>query len=282
MSAPVAGGAPLSQDQTNAIALMTSTLHGWGLDTLLADLKSLVIAGDTNSDTLSLALSQTAAYKTRFAANTTREANGLPALTPAQYISTEESYKQILQSYGLPAGFYDSSNDFEDFIGKDISPTELDTRAKIAHDQYINAPAATKNLWAQYGFSKGDAIAGILDPTVATSVIQDRGNQVAIGGAAAQQGLSVTQQRAQALEQAGVTATQAQQGYGQIAQALTNDQQIAQRFGTTFNQTDEENATLLNQGAAVNKKQTLDDEETALFKQHGNADANTLGVSQSY
>ena len=272
----------LSQTQNNALALLTSTLHSWGLDGLVSDLKGLIVAGDTNPDTLSLALSQTAAYKTRFAANDVRIKNGLPALTPAQYIATEESYKQILQSYGLPSGFYDSNKDFEDFIGKDISPTELDARAKIAHDQYQNAPAYVKNLWQQYGFSKGDAIAGILDPTVATSVIQDRAQQIAIGGSAAAQGLSVSQQRAQQLAQAGVTSSQAQQGYGQISQAMPVDQAIANRFHAQFGLADEENSVLLGQGAEVNKRQTLYDEEQALFKTHGNADANTLGVSQSY
>jgi hypothetical protein len=79
-----------------------------------------------------------------------------------------------------------------------------------------------------------------------------------------------------------VSESQAQQGYGQIAQAMPTDKSIAQRFHSTFNQQDEENSVLLNQGAEVNKRQTLYDEEQALFKQHGNADANTLGVAQSY
>ena len=276
------GVASLSQTQNNALVLMTSMLHSWGLDSLAADLKSLIVAGDTSTDTLSLALSQTAAYKQRFAANDIRVKSGLPALTPAQYIATEEQYKQILQSYGLPKGFYDSNQDFEHFIATDVSPSEVDARAKIAHDQYVAAPAATKALWQQYGFSKGDAIAAILDPTVATSVIQDRANQIAIGGAATAQGMSVTQQRAQQLAQAGVTEAQAKAGYGQISAALPIDQQIAQRFQTSFGQQDEENSLLLNQGAAVNKRTTLYDEEQALFKQRGNADAKTLGVSQSY
>lgn len=261
---------------------MTSTLHSWGLDTLVPDLNSLIVAGDTNSDTLSLALSQTTAYKTRFSANADRIAAGLPALNPAQYIATEEQYRNILQSYGLPSGFYDKPQDFHDFIAKDISPTEMDSRAKIAHEQYLNAPDATKQLWASYGFSKGDAIASILDPDVATSLIQDRGAQVGIGGAAAQHGIAVSQPRAQQFQQAGVTLSQAQAAYAQIAQAQPFDQQIAARFGGTFGQADEENSLLLNDAAAANKRQTMYSEEDALFKAHGGADAATLGVSQAH
>lgn len=272
----------LDTTQQDAMSLMTQMLQSWGLGSLLPDLKQLIINGDTNSDTLSLALSQTQAYKQRFAANDIRVANGLPALSPAQYIATEEQYRNILQSYGLPAGFYDTPQDFTDFIAKDISPTEMDARAKIAHDQYVAAPDATKALWQSYGFSKGDAVAAILDPDVATSIIQDRAQQVAIGGAAAAQGFTVNQPRAQQFQQAGVTLSQAQQAYSQLSQSFGTDQQIAQRFGTTFDQTQEENSLLLNQGDAINKRQTLYDEEKSLFQGHGGADANTLGVSQEH
>jgi hypothetical protein len=257
-------------------------LTSWGLSSLIPDLKQLIVNGDTSSNTLSLALSQTQAYKTRFAANDARVAAGLPALNPAQYIATEEQYHQVLQSYGLPAGFYDKPSDFTDFIAKDISPTELDARAKIAHDQYMSAPDTTKALWQQYGFAKGDAIAAILDPDVATAVIQDRAQQIAIGGAAAAHGFQVNQPRAQQFQQAGVTLSQAQQAYSQISQASGTDQQIASRFGTSFNQNDEENSLLLGQGEAVNKRQTMYDEEKSLFQGHAGADANTLGVSQAH
>lgn len=272
----------LTKDQSDALALLSDTLRQWGLTALLSDLKNLIIAGDTSPDTLSIALSQTQAYKQRFAGNEIRRANGLPELTPAQYIATEEQYKQVMQSYGLPHGFYDSHQDFTDLIGKDVSPAEIDARAKIAHDQFIAAPDYVKNEWQQYGFSKGDAIAAILDPNVATSIIQDRATQVAIGGAAAQQGLHVSQSRAQQFQQAGVTGTQAQKAYQQIGQSLPLDQQIAQRFGQTFGQTQEENDLLLGDAKAGQQRQTMYAEEEALFKGRSGADAQSLGVSQSY
>jgi len=270
----------LNPTQQNAFDLVAQQLAAWGLASLNGDLKNLIVQGDTAPDTLTLALSNTAAYKARFIGNETRIKNGLQALTPAQYVATETQYSDILRSYGLPAGFYDKQSDFTDFIGKDISAAELDARAKIAHDQYEAAPAATKALWGQYYGTKGDAIAGILDPTVATQVIQDRGTQVAIGGAAAQQGLAVNQQRAQQLQQAGVSATQAQSGYQQIAKSLPFDNSIAQRFGAQFGQQQEENSVLLGNAADTQQRQTLYDEEQALFQGHGGATANTLGAVQ--
>ena len=272
--------APLNPTQQNAFDLVASQLAAWGLSSLLPDLRTFILQGDTAPDTLTLALSNTDAYKARFIGNETRIKNGLQALTPAQYVATETQYADILRSYGLPAGFYDKHSDFTDFIGKDISAAELDARAKIAHDQYEAAPAATKALWQQYYGTKGDATSGILDPAVATQVIQDRSTQVAIGGAAAQQGLAVNQKRAQQLQQAGVTGQQAQAGYQQIVKSMPFDNSIAQRFGTTFGQQQEENSILLGDAADTQKRQTLYDEEQALFKGHGGASANSLSTGQ--
>ena len=271
----------LDPTQTDALALMSATLKSWGLSTLLADLKGFVIRGDTNADTLGLALSQTAAYKTRFAGNAIRVKNGMAELTPAQYLATEEQYRNTLQAYGLPPGFYDKPSDFTQFIGHDISPAELDSRAKVAHDQYIAQPDDVKALWSQYYGTKGDAIAAILDPTVATQLIADRGTQVGIGAEAIHHGINVGQPRAQQFQQAGVTIAQARTAYGQIAQSAPTDQAIAARFGTTFDQQQEENDLLLGDAAAHQARTTLYGEEDALFKGHGGADAQSLGAVQS-
>ena len=272
----------LNQTQQNAFDLMKSTLQAWGLTALLGDLQNFIIQGDTSPDTLTLKLSQTQAYQQRFAGNAERIKNGLPALSPAQYIAMEEQYQNVLRAYGLPSGFYDQHSDFTDFIGKDISASELDARAKIAHDQYMAAPDYVKNLWSQYFGTKGDAIAAILDPKVATQVMQDRSTQVGIGGAAAQVGLQVGQPRAQSLQQQGVTIAGAQKAYQQIAQSMPTDQNIAARFGTQFNQTDEENDLLLGNAQAGLKRQTLYGEEKGLFQSRPGVDAASVGVSQSY
>lgn len=273
----------LTSAQQSVYDLMNATLASWGLGTLGNVLRNLIVKGDTNPDTLSLELSQTKEYKERFAGNAERIKNGLPELKPAEYIALEEGYQQVLRAYGMPRGFYDSHDDFTKFIGNDLSVNELQTRVQVAHDQYTAAPDYVKNLWSQYFGSSGDAVAAILDPNTATSLIQDRGQQVALGGAAAAQGLSINQQRAQQFQQAGVSLDSARKAYQQIAQSMPTDQSIAQRFGTTFDQTAEENSLILGQAADTQKRQTLYDEEQALFKGGvGSADKDTLGVSQSY
>lgn len=274
--------APLSNGQQSAFDLLNATLASWGLSSLSNVLRTLVLKGDTNPDTLSLELSQTKEYKQRFAANEARAKAGLPQLKPAEYIAMEEGYRNVLNAYGFPKGFYDSRDDFTKLIAGDVSVDEVRARAQVAHDQYMNAPGYVKTLWGQYFGTKGDALAAILDPNTATQLIQDRGQQVALGGAAAQVGLGIDQKRAQQLQQAGITLDGARQAYQKIATALPTDQSIAQRFGTSFDQTQEENDLLLGNAQAGVKRQTLYSSEQALFHGSSGLSSDAIGVSHDY
>ena len=280
-TAPATPAAP-AVAPNSAADLLKSTLTAWGLQSLIPNISTYLQQGYSN-DTLNLAIQNTSEWKQRFAGNEERKAKGLPVLSPADYLAAEESYQQVLQSYGLPSGFYDQHSDFNDFIGNDISAAELSARAKIAHDQYMNAPDAMKQTWQNYfGLDSGHAIAAILDPTKATQLIQDQSDQVGIGGTAALNGFSVSQQRAQQLQQRGVTLSQAQKAYQTIAESHATNQNIASRFGTTYDQTQEENNLLLGDGAAANKQQMLYDSEQALFKGTSGANQASLGTEQEH
>lgn len=276
---PLGGG--LTPANQSIYTTMSATLKAWGLSTLVPYLKGYLTQG-MNANEIQMNLQNTDAWKTRFAGNVLREEKGMAVLTPAQYIATEQAYRQALSQYGLPSGFYDQHSDFVNWIGNDVSPSEISARAQVAHDQYMAAPQEVKDLWQKYGYAKGDALAAILDPKVATQVIQDRAIQVGIGGAAARQGFSVNKNRAVQLQQAGVTIQQAQAAYAKIAQSYAADQTIANRFGTTFGLQDEENDVLLNNGQDANKRAILYAEEQGLFNGRAPADSNTAGVSQSY
>jgi hypothetical protein len=94
--------------------------------------------------------------------------------------------------------------------------------------------------------------------------------------------MGIDQQRAQQLQQAGVTLAGAQKAYQNIAANRVGDQSIAARFGTTFDQTTEENDALLGDAAAGQKRQTLYDSEQALFHGKGAFTGSDLGVSQNF
>jgi hypothetical protein len=55
--------------------------------------------------------------KRRFAGNQQRRKLGLPVLSPREYLETEAAYRQVMESAGLPRGFYDSPDDFSSWIG---------------------------------------------------------------------------------------------------------------------------------------------------------------------
>lgn len=274
----------LNNTQQNALDLMTQTLQAWGLGSLTNDLRGFILTGDTSPDTLALKLSQTDAYKARFAGNAQRRANGLPELSPAQYVATEEQYRNVLKQYGMPGGFYDSHSDFNNLIGGDVSPTELDSRAQIARQSYMDAPPEFKQYWKNFGLTDGQAVAAILDPShQSLAGLQQQANAVAVGGTALQQGVNVSAQRATQLAQHGTTLAQAQAAYSKIAQFGQADQSIAARFGTTFDQTQEENSLLLNDAAANQKRQTLYSGEVAQFEgRRGGADSNSLSTASNY
>lgn len=277
------GGHPLSHTQQDAFDLMRETLASWGLSSLTGELRKLIVHGDTSPDTLALALSQTKEYKERFKGNELRVKAGLSELNPAQYIALEEQYHNVMEAYGLPKGLFDSHEDFVKLIGGDVSPDELKERAQVAHDQYMAAPEYVRNLWEQYYGTKGDALAHILDPKLATQKILDQAQQVAIGGTAAQYGIAVDHDRARQFQRAGVTLADAQRAFQQISSSQALDQQIAQRFGgQSFDLNDEENDLLLNDQKAYAKRLEIYGSERGLFRGGSGADQNSLSANQNF
>jgi hypothetical protein len=268
---------PTDPNILGATAIINQQLAEWGLTSLQADAKRILLQG-LNADAVIAQLEDTKAFKDRFYYNEQRRKAGLSVLSPADAIATENQMKQILRQYGMPAGFFDSPKDVGDLIAKNVSATELANRAQLASDKWMTAPAETQTWWKQhYGATDGDAIAAILNPDKALPLIQAKLNSAALGGAAERQGLGLGTARAEQLTALGVTDAQAQAGFGQVAAGLAGDASIATRFGSQFTQTEEENAALLKDAGALQKKQTLNASETALFG--GRAGTNTAGVS---
>lgn len=267
--------APLDPNQASATLILQNQLTQWGLG-VLTPLVSDLIRQNLGSDAITLQLQQSPEYKARFAANDARVKAGLPALTPAEYISTEASYRQVMAQYGLPAGFYDNQQSLSELIAKDISPDELKQRATDAQQVWLSTDPSTKAAWRQmYGLSDGAAIASILDPNTALSVVNRESNAALIGGSAIRNGLQANRQNDELYADLGITGDQANKAYGQIGATWDQVQQMATRFGTSFTQQDAEQANLTGQGPGVLKQTQLFDAEKALFSQRGSADQNT-------
>jgi hypothetical protein len=263
---------PLDPTQAGAAAIIKSYLDAWGISDLYKDALALIKQG-LNDDAILVQLESTDTYKKRFSANEDRKKKGLSVLSPAEYIAAENSYKQVLRSYGLPAGFYDSNDDVKQFLANDVSPSELSARAQNAQKIWLTGNPDYRSVWKDfYGLSDGDAIAAMLDPNTALPLIDQKVTATQIGAAARRQGIAVNADRAGQLGGLGVDEQTALKGYGAIAANQATDQSIAQRFGDQFDITDEENDQLLGLASAQRKRRRLYGAETGLFSEQAGSD----------
>jgi hypothetical protein len=129
-----------------------------GLDSLLEDIKRLIIDG-VGDDQLLLEIRKTPAWQKRFAANKTRLAKGLRALSEGEYIDLETKYQEIMRNYGLPASYYSktatgTNESFEKLIGGNVSPVKLEEKIMIGTNRVLNASpfitTALKEFFPEY------------------------------------------------------------------------------------------------------------------------------------
>lgn len=248
----------------DAYLALKSLFEGYGLGSLAPKILEYVQQG-YGADTIGILLQRTSEYKQRFAGNEARRAAGMQVLSPAEYLATEESYRQLMRNAGLPSGFYDQPDDFTQFISKDVSPTELKQRVDIANLATANADPATKQALQQMGISGTDITAYFLDPDRATTLIQKQMGTAQIGAAALRNQLEFNQSRAQDWYLQGVTAEKAAEGYGAIAGFLGDVSKLGKIYGEDYNQATAEAEVFGNQGAAMQKRKGLASQERASF-----------------
>lgn len=267
--------------ETSARLIIRDYLRQWGLLELADDVDQLIREG-LGTDAITLQLRETAAYKKRFAANEARERAGLPVLSPAEYIAAEDAYRQVLRTYGLPASFYDQTQDFEQFLAKDVAPEELNARAAAAQQVWLSSDPQVRQTWRDfYGLTDGAAIASILDPDKALPIVQRMVTATQLGALAARNDLSADRSRYETYADQGITAQQAAQGFAEIGQTLSTDQAIAHRFGQTFTQAEEEAARVVGTASALRKQRELANSEKALFDGKAAADQRSLSRRSS-
>jgi len=234
-----------------------------------------------SADTASIMLQDTTQYKTRFAGNTARIKAGLSVLSPAEYLATEKSYGQIMSKYGLPAGFHDSTSDYQKFIEADVSPVELDQRAQSASD-FVNRNDAQSLAYFKQYYSTGDMIAYALDPKRAAPLVGKAYEASLIGGAAATQGLGVSKLVSEDLAGRGITADQASQGFGIVSADQKAANELSNIYGGgPLTQQDLIDSTFKNDAVATQRKNKLASQERANFGGSGGASSTALSSSNA-
>ena len=275
--AGTAGSLAASEAQAarqSAYDLLYEQFNQYGLGGLVEGIKGLVQENVSPSE-FTLRLRQTDAYKRRFAANAQRIAQGLGAISEAEYIGLEDQYQNIMRQYGLPATYYTKGDmgrqeGFEKFIANDISAVELEDRIQTAQNRVINAnPEVSRALKEFYpDITNGDILAYTLDPKNAIKNIQRKVTAAEIGGAALAQGLQTGLNRAEELAGYGITKDQAQQGYQTVAEVAPRGSMLSDiykqgPYGQT--QAEQEVFNLAGSAEAARQRKKLTSLETAAF-----------------
>ena len=282
--------------RVSAYQILLDEFTKYGLASLVTDAKDLLI-NRTPADEIPLALQNTKAYQQRFSANADRIKAGLRALSPAEYISKEDAYQNIMRNYGLPASYYtlDSMGKqagFDKLIAADVDDAELETRIATAQQRVLNSnPEVLKAMKQFYpDISNADILAYTLDPKNGLDNIKRKVTAAEIGGAALQQGLQAQGATAEALAGQGVTKAQAQQGYANVAEMVPRGSELAAIYGEApYTQQTAEAEVFNTAGAAeaARKRKKLTNLETAQFSGSSGVGAlsrdraNPYGATQS-
>ena len=263
-------GQPMTAQQyterTDIMDVMRAKFKDLGLESLIPTIERLAMEGATES-TITLALRESDAYKQRFAANEDRKKAGLAVLDPATYLKVEDGYRQTLRAYGLTQ--FDNDAYVQQFIAKDVSPTELSNRVAAAVQRVqMASPEVMRTLTDYYKIPQGDLVAYILDPKQQYLNIDRKIAAAEIGTQASRQGLQSAAGVSESLAAQGVTAEQAQKAYSTIADLLPNAEKLSAIYGgqaEAYGQTEAEQEVFNSLASAQRKRQKLTSLEIGSF-----------------
>lgn len=198
------------------------------------------------------------------------------------YLSTEQSYAQIMKQAGLPAGFYDSRADMAEFIGKSVSPAELQQRVNSYSDFALKTtdPTVLQQLQSM-GLDQGHVLANLMDPDRALPLIQNQVNSVLLGAAARRAGTTADTSFLSQLAARGVTEADAQSKFGEAAGMQPGLNEIASIYGNQgFSNQQAQNVAFNANAQDTEKARRLASEQRGAFAGTSGSSAFSNGTAQ--
>ena len=258
--------------QQSAYDIIAQTLAGYGLTELSGFVNDLVFKENIlNENIIYGRIKETPEYARRFAGNEARRKAGFNVLSEEAYIGQENTYRQLLRTAGLPAGFYDSNEDFTAFIAGDVSPSELNTRINDGYNAVKNSdPQVIAEMQRLYGVDDSQLAAYFLDPVKATPILLRQAQASQISAQATKQaGTEISAQQAEQLAIEGVTTQQAQSGFATIGQAQELFNPLAGEQDGLMTQEEQIGAVFSTDAAAAQRLRKRQAERTAAFQGGG-------------
>lgn len=259
----------MTSPQESALVYIQALLRQWGLESLDSVVRDMLTAGDS-PDTVPIKLRETPEYKTRFAGNAARIKAGMGALSEAEYLATEASLKTVVRRY-VGSGTYDTRENLEQWIGSDVSPQELNTRMQDYQDNFLRQPQWVRDAWAANGFTPADAIKAVIDPNVTETSLRRQLGIYGLGSEAIQayrDSNTLDQERLGRLADAGVTGDKAREAFGDIAAREQYESFLARTAGTDLSRQEQEDAELLNDERAGQKRRKVLSTAQAQFEEN--------------
>lgn len=261
----------------DAYEALVAMLREWGLETLAPEVLRLLQEGHSQEQ-VSVLIQDTEPYRQRFVGNDARRKAGLRALSPGEYLATEASYRRIMESAGLPVGFYDQPSDFASWIGNDVSPNEIQSRVNYAVDAAQRLDAGTKAaFWEFYNVGETDLAAFFLDRERAMPYVQKVAKAARIGAEGHRQGIGITKQQAELYASGTLVEGEIEQTVAGAVDAGKRLNLIGALYGDRFEVTDAVEEAFLGSAPAREKRKKLSARETAEFSGSGGLSRTALG-----
>lgn len=272
--------------EVNAFDYMRSLFAGYGLGELWDShiLPALTDLGENaTEERLMPYIENTDTYRERFKANEVRKQKGLRQLSIAEYVRTEENYRDMMQAAGLPPSFYDEPEDFTRWIENNVSADTAQQRVTAARKwvQEID-PAYRRVMRDDYGVDSDQLTAYALDPERGLDLIERQYDAAIFKGTAAKYGSQVDTATAE-LYGSTTDAQGAAQRFAQVAAQRKSADKLSSVYGEQLTEQDLITSAFNGDGAdKVNDTvKSLTAKEQATFGGSSAADSRSLSKKRS-
>lgn len=256
-------------DPGTASAMLLNTLRQYGLNDIAKDFMDILNDPNFTQDTAPLELQKKASYQAMFPGMADLVKKGL-AINEGQYLQQEDAYRQVLKNYGMPNGFYDSKQDFANWMKNEVSAKEVQDRlvsAKAVIDS--SDPSMLRAAQNLYGIDKDHLIAYTLDPQRAQPLIDKMMRGISVASSAEDAGFNYTQNMVSDIQNNPYAASMSDdqlraqmQKAGELAQ---NDARLSRIDNEKYNSQDAIDATIKNSIAAQQASTARQQRELARF-----------------
>lgn len=211
----------------DALSIIEQVLTQYGLESLSQWATNEMQAG-ASADQITQDMTTTPQFQARFPGIAARQKAGLPAISPGDYVSYENTLAQLENQYALPKGMLTDAKTVGQFIGSDISTSEVQGRVQQGYEAVATAPPEVRQFFTQTFGANGDGAlaAHFMDHTLAAPILAQQATAAQIGGTAAMGGIEMESGDAMKLAQLGQTQSS-------VGSGLANLQQTEQLYGAS-------------------------------------------------